>query len=185
MKFKNLVCAALLSFAACTAEVEHGSVGPQGPQGPQGIPGATGMQGVPGPRGDIGPISPVLLGYFVGPVSAGSYHGGIKNDWSQADSDRKSFFIPPGIRRISHIAINLRDMVGPDNDSVTVEIMESPGFANVAQPLTKPATYALTSTFVSGVGDVDALTTMPWVSVYVTATGTYTGNVEAFVWASP
>jgi hypothetical protein len=82
MKYENLVCAALLSFAACTAEVEHGSVGPQGPQGPQGIPGATGMQGVPGPRGDIGPISPVLLGYFVSPVAlsprwqASSRHGG-------------------------------------------------------------------------------------------------------------
>lgn len=182
MKF---VCAALLSLAACTAEVEPGPVGSQGPQGPQGIPGATGIQGVPGPKGDAGPISPVLLGYFVGQVSAGSYHGGITGDWSQTSTDRKSFFIPPSLRRISHIAINLRDMVGPGNDSVTVEVMESPGFANVAQPLPKAARYALTSTLVSGVGDVDALTTMPWMSVYVTATGSYTGSVEAFVWVSP
>ena len=184
MKIKGFMCVVLF-VAACVGELEPGPAGPAGSQGPQGIPGAAGSQGVPGPKGDIGPISPVLLGYFVGQISSGSYHGSIKNDWSQAGNDSKSFFIPPGIRRISHVAVNLRDMVGPGSDSVTVEIMESPGFANIAQPLLKPASYTLTSTLVSGVGDIDALTTMPWVSVSVTATGTYTGNVEAFVWASP
>lgn len=186
MKFTSLIVAFLITLVACSDEPgSTGQPGPQGPAGPQGIPGATGSQGVPGPKGDTGPISPVLLGYFVGQVSAGSYFGSTTSAWTTNQTDRKTFYVPPQIRRISYIAVNLRDLTSPGVDFVTAEVKESPGFANVGQSLTKPAVYSVTGTFDTGAADVDSLLTMPWVSVELFVTGTYAGNVEAFVWASP
>lgn len=160
--------------------------GPAGPQGLQGVQGAMGAPGVPG-RDGVGVTSPILLDYTVGAVSDSTQtiYAAYLGDWSAVVSNRKVIFVPAGLR-ISHIALNLRDKP-PGRDIATLEVQEGASFQAVTQPLQLPAKAQLTGAEQSIVVMPGSTLSKPWVSLVLTLTGpdSYTGNVEAFVWASP
>jgi len=157
-----------------------------GPQGPQGIQGAMGVPGVPG-RDGTGATTSILLAYTVGTVadSTQTSYAAYLGDWSTVVSNRKMIFVPTGFK-ISYIALNLRDKA-LGRDVVTLEVQEGASFQAVTQPLQLPAKTQLTGAEQSVAGMPGSTLSKPWVSLVLTLTGpdSYTGNVEAFVWASP
>lgn len=162
------------------------SVGAPGQPGPAGVEGPQGPAGAAGSKGDPGASPPVLLGYFVGPINANyPFYGTTGGGWSQVLGDRRSIFVPPEIRHVAYISVNLRDLVGPGADSVSVEVEENPGFANIPQHLSSPAVLKLDSTYTSSQLAPNAPISQPWLTLVLTATGSYSGIVEATIWGKP
>lgn len=182
---RSLFALALALLSACSPLDTQ--VGPEGPQGPSGVQGEMGVPGVPGRDGVLGSTSPTLAAYVVGGVADGAQpvYADYTGSWSAIIGNRKMIFVPPGLK-ISHIALNLRDKA-PGNDVATLEVQEGASFQAVTQPLQLPAKAQLTGAEQSVIVAPGSTLSKPWVSLILTLTGpdSYTGNVEAFVWASP
>ena len=181
---RSLFALTVALLFAC-GPLDNAQGGPEGPPGPQG---AMGAMGVPGRDGVVASTSPILVAYVVGGManSTQPVYADYTSSWSAILSNRKMIFVPAGFK-IAFVALNLRDKALGNNDVATLEVQEGATFQAVTQPLQKPAKAQLTGAEQSVVVAPGSTLSMPWVSLVLTLTGpdSYTGNVEAFVWASP